>query len=335
MLKPDAEDRGLTGAILERLAAAGFVEDARCKVSLRDHCVARLFLHPLPEYIAHLESRPVTVHLLRGVGGPERLFECKWSIRKEFGVTDRLRNLIHGADEGNEHHLFLDAFFPDLPAARYCGAADLDLRFAAGTTSMALSATLAALDRDSALKRVVVTLELTQQHLVAAVRRQRRKLQVTAALLVRPVDHPGTFFQVHLGTALPTFSSGAEREWAMADVVALVASGHEVTLADLPISGSEIDRYAADLRAGTRPIDDALTEYPLLDVLQRYRALGVGSFAAYRPRLDLMTVEFRCDLARMAGMAVTGGSAGLALSGRFSVSAHCAAMLGQPRAIAS
>ena len=328
MLKPDAWDRGLADVIVKRLIDAGFVEEARCKVTLRRDEIERLFLHPLPDYVAHLESRPVTVHLLRGADGPERLYACKWEIRNEFGVTDRLRNLIHGADEGNEHHLFLDTFFPDLPTAHYCGAADLDLRFATGITLDAATATLAALDCRSSLREIIVTLNPAQFPLAPVARRPWRRLRVRIAMLIRPTDRPGTSFQVHSASHSWPADAASDRDWTMADVSALAADGHHITLANLPIPIEVVDRYAAELRYGTGTIDDALADYPLLGAMNAYRRSGVGSFAAYRPGLCLMAAELRCDLARVAGMGVTGGSAGLAPPGTFSVSGHCARALG-------
>lgn len=327
MLKPDAWERGLADAILARLAAAGFVEEARREVELRAADVRRLFLHPLPSYVAHLQSRPVSVHLLRGPGGPETLYACKWAIRGEFGVTDRLRNLIHGADEGNEHHLLLGAFFPDLPAARFCGAADLDLRFAPSETPAAAAASLAELDRHSALAEVVVTLRPSQAALAAVVRRPRVRLRARIAWLIELADQPGTSFQIHPPADAGPSVLATARRWTVADLLSLASDGHGITLADLPVPAGAVARYAADLRAGARDIDEAVADYPLFATVADHRRAGVGSFTAYRPGLSLMEVELRCDLARVAGLAATGGSAGRSEPGRFSVSAHCAAAL--------
>lgn len=325
MLKPDAWERGLTDAILQRLSAAGFQEEARREIRLTPDDVARLFLHPLPDYVAHLTSRPISAHLLRGPGGPERLYEVKWEIRNAFGAPDRLRNLIHGADEGNEHHLLLSAFFPEHPVERCCGAADLDLRFAPDTALDEADAVLRGLDEASSLLAVSLSLLPGQASLAALRRLPRQRLRVDLAAIL-PASDGWSFLAGAIPDEPVSALLAAAARASPADLARFAAAGHPVTLAELPVSADDLARYAADLRAG-RDIDRAVAAYPLMRRVLELRDRGVTRMNVYRPGLSLMETELRGDLARLAGLRTSGGSAGRARPGTFSVSQAC---LSQP-----
>jgi nucleoside diphosphate kinase len=316
MLKPDAWERGLAEAVLERLRAHGFVEERRCEHHLRPEQVQALFLHPLADYVAHLTSRPVSFHLLRGPGGPEQLYDSKCAIRREFGVPHRTRNLIHGTDEGTEYHRFL-SHFPEACVLQHCGVADLDLRFPASTSLAQARAELARLDAESDLVRVSVTLTPDQQALAALRHCAWRRLDVRFAVLASvPGSAPECTVLIHAhqdeDLALLMGRSGAPSAWA----------GRPITLADFPITPQALARYEQDLRTPGIDIDAAVAGYPLMQSLMLLKERGVTRMNVYSPRMSLMETELRGDLARVLGLHSSGGSCGQAAAGSFSVSQH-------------
>lgn len=327
MMKPDAIERGLVDAILAQLRADGLREELRREVQLDPAQVQALFLHPTPEYVAHLTSRPVSMHLLRGPAGPQRLYDSKCAIRQRFGIDGKLRNLIHGTDEGTEYHLFLSHFFPDLAPARHCASADLDLRFPAGTELGAARAVLDRLDAESDLAWVAVTLQPGQQGLAALQGHAWRRLQVRfaalypAAQLALPCDllvHAGA--QDDVAALLATVGATSAPAWR--------AQGRDVTAAGLPIGAAQLARYRDDLRAPGVDIDEVLPDYPLMGVLARLMAQGVNRLNVFTPRQRLLETELLADLARVCGLHPSGGSAGQCPPGHFSISQSCVGQLG-------
>jgi hypothetical protein len=327
MLKPDAWERGVEQDILARLGASGFAEEARVVAQLDPDTVRTMFLHPLPDYVAHLTSRPVSLHLLRGVGGPVGMYECKQAIRNALGVPGRTRNLIHATDEGTEYHMFLSRFFPDAPPERYCGIADVDMRFSPGSRPEDVIRALERLDAGSSLRRLTITLAPGNEALTSLHRHPLRNLRLEFAALVAPVDAPdGCLFLAH---ALPGEDPASLLASTMRrpSLAALAEGGRAITLVDFPISDDALQAYAQALRTDGLEIDEFLSAHPLMGLVRDLRSRGVTRLNVYGPRMSLMETELRGDLARLAGMHPSGGSSGLAEPGTFSVSRHCLAGL--------
>jgi hypothetical protein len=317
MLKPDAFERGLDAEILAQLRADGFVEEARREFRLTPADVDALFLLPTPAYAKHLTSRPVSMHLLRGDGGAPRLYESKHALRRRLGTPEKIRNLIHGTDEGTEYHLFLARFFPDFAPERHCAAADLDLRFPPGTSAKQALAELERLDAASGLRRVGITLLPGQESLLELQRRRWDRLRVGFAARHERRDGPYRFavlLHAHPGEDLRRLLvPGAGDDPAR-------TAARPVTLAELPMPPGQLDRYARDLRTPDVDIDRAVTAYPLMSLLASQRALGVTRMNVFSPAQELLQTELLADLARVSGLRPGGGSGGHVPPGRFSVS---------------
>ncbi|MGW8142328.1 hypothetical protein [Sphingomonas zeae] len=324
MLKPDAWTRGVAPAILTMLRSAGFAEEARRDVRFTPSLIAPLLLHPLPLNVAHLTSGFASVHLLRGPGGPHGLYGLKHQIRETFGAPDRVRNLIHGADEGTEHHLQLAAFFPDRPVARHCCLADPDLRFDDDTDLDAAHRCLERLNGESSLGAVIVTLRPDQRRLAGLQRCRFSSLRVSfAALLPVQGNTRGTAVQVHqrrdedLVALLERVGGSPPPE-----LERLAAEGHQLTLAELVLPAPEVAEYAHALRAHGPDIDHIVSTLPSLRVVEGLARRGINGLHAFHPDTPLMEAELRSDLARLAGLQITGGSAGRVPGGAFSLTAR-------------
>jgi hypothetical protein len=323
MLKPDAWERGVEQDILARLDACGYVEDARVVAQLDAETVRTMFLHPLPDYVAHLTSRPVSLHLLHGAGGPVGMYACKQAIRSALGVPGRTRNLIHATDEGTEYHMFLSRFFPDAAPERYCGIADADLRFPPDSRLEEVVRTLERLDAGSSLRRLTIALGPGNEALASLHRLPLRNLRLGFAAVVAPADAPdGCRVLAHArpGEDPASLLASTMRRPSLA---ALAEGGRAITLADFPIPADALQAYAQALRTDGLEIDAFLHGHPLMDLVRDLRARGVTRMNVYGPRMSLMETELRGDLARLAGMHPSGGSSGLAEPGTFSVSRHC------------
>lgn len=323
MIKPDAGERDLVSAILTTLSEEGFVEEARRTLQLDKHLISQCFLHPLPANIAYLSSAPVTFYLMRGAGGAERLYDVKWRIRESFGTGDRMRNLIHAADQGTEYHRLLDAFFPDLPPEQHCCAADLDLRLPPATSASALRRTLARLDQASSIEAVTISLQPGQWGLASVRHDSWQRLSVTVALLVRPADAPrGWALQMIPGSDDDPVEMLEHLVGAGLDGIAqwLSGKGRAAAASDVALLPAEVRRFAATVRRNPQDIDAAVARSNPQRIVSLLQSVGVTGLECFRPDLSLMEVELRCDLARLAGMAQTGGSAGQVDPGRFSIS---------------
>lgn len=319
VLKPDAHARGLAPAVMAMLHDGGFIEEARRDVRFTPAEVGPLLLHPVPANVAHLTSGPASVHLLRGPGGPHGLYALKHRVREAFGTPDRVRNLIHGADEGTEHHLQLAAFFPDLPVERHCCLADPDLRFAADDPDEARRR-LDRLDRDSSLGALVVTLRPDQRRLVALRRYRPTRLRLSFAALLTVANGAGSWtVQVHAANDDPAAPLAPLGDATPPDLDRMAEHGHALTLVDLAVPPREIARYRHALRTHGPDVDDVVADLPSMRVVSDFARRGVGGLQALLPGMPLIEAELRSDLARLAGLRITGGSAGRAAAGAFSL----------------
>jgi nucleoside-diphosphate kinase len=112
MIKPDAVERGLTGAILGRVEAAG-LRLRRLKLVALGPDEARLFyrVHAgkpfLEGLVEYMSSGPVAAAVLEGEGAVGRLRElvgatdpalaAAGTIRRDFGIDVR-HNAVHASD---------------------------------------------------------------------------------------------------------------------------------------------------------------------------------------------------------------------------------------------
>jgi nucleoside-diphosphate kinase len=112
MIKPDAVERGLTGAILGRVAAAG-LRLRRLKLVALAPDEARLFYRvhagkPFVEgLVEYMSSGPVAAVVLEGEGAIGRLRQlvgatdpalaAAGTIRRDFGI-DLRQNAVHASD---------------------------------------------------------------------------------------------------------------------------------------------------------------------------------------------------------------------------------------------
>jgi nucleoside-diphosphate kinase len=112
IIKPDAVERDLTGSVLARVEAAGFVVRRLKMVHLsarearafyRVHA-EKPFLDGLVEYISSgpicavvLEADDAVARLRRLVGATDPTEAAEGTIRKGFGM-DRRRNAVHASD---------------------------------------------------------------------------------------------------------------------------------------------------------------------------------------------------------------------------------------------
>lgn len=320
MMKPDAFERGLIHEIMEQLKADGFVEERRKIVQLSVDQVRKYFLHPTPEYVAHLTSRPVSMHLLRGRGGPERLYDLKREIRRQLGAPDKLRNLIHATDEGTEYHMFLENFFPELPELRHCGAADLDMRFPPETSVEVAKDTLDQLDAESDLVWASITIQPGQESLFELQKHSWKRLRVAFSVFRESGDATlPCAFLVHAGVGenvadlMPGASTAMPRgSWQ--------SIGQAVTMTDLRIPDALLLHYKNALLEPDVDIDQVVLQYPLMGLLLSLKSRGLSRLNVFTPNRRLMETELLGDLARVANVHVSGGSAGNCKPGSFSVS---------------
>ncbi len=100
----------------------------------------------------------------------------------------------------------------------------------------------------------------------------------------------------------------------------LSGQGRAAAVSDIVLLPAEVMRFAEAVRRNPQDIDAAVARSEPQRVVSLFQSVGVAGLECFRPDLSLMEVELRCDLARLSGMAHTGGSAGHVDPGRFSIS---------------
>ncbi len=130
MIKPDAMEKRVAGAILQRLLDEGF-DLAALKLHRLSRGEAEAFyaVHRerpfFPELVAFMTSGPVIAACLEGENAVARLREVmgptdstkapEETLRGRFG-TDIQRNAVHGSDSEENARREVAFFFPDLEA---------------------------------------------------------------------------------------------------------------------------------------------------------------------------------------------------------------------------
>jgi nucleoside-diphosphate kinase len=125
LIKPDAMERGLAGAIIGRIQGEGLKLTAlrmlHIDKALAEHHYAihkdKVFFQELVEYIT---SAPIVAAVFEGEGAVERIRKlmgatdpakaAPGTIRKEYGV-DLTRNTIHGSDSQENAEKEIALFF--------------------------------------------------------------------------------------------------------------------------------------------------------------------------------------------------------------------------------
>jgi nucleoside diphosphate kinase len=334
LLKPDAYERGLERDLRERVVRDGLRVVATRPIQLAAADIHACFLHPLPEIIDYLTSRPVELFLVLGPDAHLRLYRLKHQIRREHGLSRSRRNLLHAADHGNEYHLMLERFLREQADPDHANAVDLDLRFLPGVPVATAVDSLAELDRNSALRWCSITIpRATSAGWAVALRdaiavRPWRQLQFAYGIEVAPPDAPR-------GSALLVAAAPRELEPDAVEALrqvsslarladALAARPRPATIVDLALSSAELERYAADVRWDHGDeLEARIPGYPVFSEIRDLAAAGATGLMCHRPGFGLMEAEMRLDLARLAGLGECGGSAGRVRPGQFSVSHTC------------
>ncbi len=125
LLKPDAVQKGLVGAVVTRFETAGLVIKG-CKMMrlseavLREHYAHLVSFPFFPEILGFMQSSPVVALALSGenavirvrdlVGPTDSTKAPKGTIRGDLG-EDKMRNLVHASDSVENAAAELKRFF--------------------------------------------------------------------------------------------------------------------------------------------------------------------------------------------------------------------------------
>jgi nucleoside-diphosphate kinase len=133
LVKPDAVTRGLSGAILNRLEAAGLKMVALKMLCIDEELAVRHYaVHREKPFFAgliqYITSAPVTAAVFEGDRAVTRIRELMGptnpakappgTLRKDFGV-DIEHNAIHGSDSVETAETEIRLFFNDQELMRY------------------------------------------------------------------------------------------------------------------------------------------------------------------------------------------------------------------------
>jgi len=112
LVKPDAMERGLSGAIIERIEAMG-LKLVALKMLHMDDALARRHYAPhaakpfFPGLVSYITSAPIVAAVFKGEDAVSRIRHCmgatdparaeRGTLRADFGI-DIERNAVHGSD---------------------------------------------------------------------------------------------------------------------------------------------------------------------------------------------------------------------------------------------
>jgi hypothetical protein len=125
LLKPDgAADARVRTAITELIKEHKLSIERRAECSLLPGSISMVTHRSEQAYARYLLSGPVEAFLVHGPDALEQVYAIKFELRQRFNKMERMENLVHAADAGNEMALLLEVFFPEVAVACRRGSAD-------------------------------------------------------------------------------------------------------------------------------------------------------------------------------------------------------------------
>lgn len=297
MLKPDGVRAGLQFDLSSALSHHSVEIVRRERVSLTAADVFNHFLHPTDDYISYLLESPVEVFLVRGIDPHRVIYELKQNIRIQHRCLDKMRNLVHGADEGNEFHSMLHRFFPDLEASHYCSSVDLS----AGSASLASTSALRCVGLDNGSQG-------SSSFYSCVVRNCTLPDEVSLLMLAHRSKDPGPI-----------------EGMTMDRLKALRSPRRYIYINSLPIPQNDLSVYRQiilQFKTSRKKAlrDEQIRGLRVTQVVDRLVSQGIDGLMCFRPDFKLIECELRMDIARLSGLYRGGCSAGIVPTGHFSVS---------------
>lgn len=330
MLKPDSLALGLAPAIERQVRDNQLRIVRRKSLRLTEQDVQDYFLHPTSEYVQFLTSAPVEMYLLSGYNPHIALYDLKKHIRRAYNVQGKIYNLLHTVDQGNEYHLFLHRFFPELNPLLYCNIADYDLYVPEDSTLPALLDTLRYLDTRSGLQYCVLRFSrLSQLEWFFALKEiQFQRLHLAFST---PISLAGWERQATLLLVWPDEIQDLKSFWSRMQAISTM---HDLQTLhrDYPctsylngflLSREELETYRWWIRHEVDELDERLLASQAYASMEGFVKAGVQGLMCFRPDFSLLETEYRMDLCRLLHWHRRGGSSGQVPPGHFSVSVDC------------
>ena len=127
MLKPNACFEEFINDVFDNLKKLNLEVIYEKKILLTIDDINKCFLHKDIEYVKYITSGDVIFYIVYGYDAHEKLYKMKHYLRKKFHVTNTIKNLIHSTDSGNEYHMWLGYFFPELESKKYSNSGDFNV----------------------------------------------------------------------------------------------------------------------------------------------------------------------------------------------------------------
>ena len=162
VLKPDAIERQLEAELLGHFRRSGLKPLVRRRIPLSRRTVGQLFVCGEAGYADYMTGGPVEAWLLRATDANRRARRLKNKLRVHYGVVDRVENLVHSSEPGNEYDMQVAHFWGASAARRWSLYGD-QLAYCGRLPLKIIETALGRVRSDTSVSSVVLVCSLERQ----------------------------------------------------------------------------------------------------------------------------------------------------------------------------
>lgn len=306
VIKPDGYKKKIQKDVIEFVNGLGLQVVLENTLILQKHQICEAFTatHDQAVITKYLTCCPVTAMLIKGRNAYKIMRFKKVEFRRKYNVDGLIENLIHTPETGNEYDAQLHIFFPEVCEGMYHQYADMYVKECLNLKKEALKHKVKGIFNGTNAKCVLVVSN-EEYPLIAP--------SLSEALSEYGDNH--SIFGIEYITTFEGFDT---------KIVGYFKNGIYVDL--FPYNGyknltiNEIIKVIKD-NGGSAYVSEEKQHYNFNSYIYRNLAsLGISGMHAYHPSFTIEETEKVRKIIIENGMSVAGGSAGIAVPGRYGVS---------------
>lgn len=330
MLKPFLNRTEMKKLLYEELFKNGISVVKERESNLTKQEIIQSFYRISKDYINYLMSDSVEFFLVKGLRPHDKLYDIKQKIRKYFNVTHCIKNGIHTVDQGNEYHIFLKKYFPELASAEYCNLMDMNMCYNRNIYTN-FNLFINALNQEIlAIKFGVVNLSFLDNNECRIIKNYKT-INITL------------WFSIYVYTTVCNRKLKLALIFSDADLIDDEVLMYRNQKVDVNLLSKLIEKYDLyvyvdsieyDLYETERyfdigakfkgmNIDSELKQIPLFSDIYEINKIGLDGMFCFKPGRKLVDTEIFMDMCRLLNINEGGGSSGSCKIGDFSVSIQC------------
>lgn len=318
MIKPDGQRETFINKLKKELFKNELKIVEEVDVLLTRKNIKDLFLHSSKKYSKYLISGKVTFILVYGFLPHKKLYCIKHKLRKNYKVENKMKNLIHTTDQGNEFNLLLNAFFNNKMYGNL-----VDMNYIHSENSDIIDY-LKYVEKNSTLKYLTININNLSVYDIYNLQKEcfnRIELSFCYEINLSEFNIGIYSSKKDLDKLLSSFNSEN-------DIYSIINkykySSLTFFVTKLNVTKLDIKVYKTLVKFGINKcnilFDKIIMKMHSFKLLNHLSLLGVTGCFCFSPKISLLEGELKMDLCRLLGLKKCGGSSGDAKLGEFQVS---------------